>query len=195
VIAYDFWLTSEETADRLEKTEVQMKPNVDLSESLEDYLETILDLETTKKVARTKDIAEKLGFKPGSVTGALKVLGEKGLINYSPYNYITLTPRGKKIAQEVNRRHQAIHYFLHKILQVDTVTAEETACRMEHVIDPESLEKLACLADFIQNCPRMGMEWLQKFTDYCRTHEPDEEECARCLEKLCPKAHNTSKGG
>lgn len=170
-----------------------MKPNIDLSESLEDYLETILDLETTSKVARTKDIADKLGIKPGSVTGALKVLSERGLINYSPYNFITLTTKGKKIAQEIERRHRALHYFLHEILQVDTVTAAETACRMEHVIDPESLEKLACLVDFIQKCPRTGQDWLQKFTEYCRIHEPGKEECDRCLEKLTPSHGNASE--
>jgi Mn-dependent DtxR family transcriptional regulator len=53
-----------------------------LSESLEDYLETILDLEKTNKVARVKDIAEKMGVLRGSVTGALKNLAEKKLINY-----------------------------------------------------------------------------------------------------------------
>jgi len=169
-----------------------MKMNIDLSESLEDYLETILDLETTSNVARAKDIADKLQIKPGSVTGALKVLGEKGLINYSPYNFITLTSDGKKIAQEINRRHQALHYFLHEILQVDSVTAEETACRMKHVIDPQSLGKLSRLVDFIQNCPRMGMDWLEKFTEYCRPNPPGGKDCSRCLKELCSKRNGFS---
>ena len=53
----------------------------DLSESMENYLETILDLEKTNKVARAKDIAEQLELKPGTVSGALKGLKEKDLIN------------------------------------------------------------------------------------------------------------------
>jgi DtxR family Mn-dependent transcriptional regulator len=67
---------------------------VDLSENLEDYLETILELEKTQKVARVKDIAEMRGVLRGSVTGALKSLAEKGLINYEPYSFITLTRKG-----------------------------------------------------------------------------------------------------
>jgi len=55
-----------------------MKKNTVLSESLEDYLEVILELEQDHKVARAKDIAEKMGFQRSSVTGALKSLGEKG---------------------------------------------------------------------------------------------------------------------
>ena len=54
-----------------------MEEDPKLSESLEDYLEVILDLEETHKVARAKDIAEKLGIQRGSVTGALKESGRK----------------------------------------------------------------------------------------------------------------------
>ncbi|NLV24674.1 MAG: metal-dependent transcriptional regulator [Deltaproteobacteria bacterium] len=164
-----------------------MKTNLELSESLENYLEAILDLEKTSKVARTKDIAEKLGIKPGSVTGALRVLGEKGLINYSPYAFITLTPEGKKIALEIRHRHKTLKYFLHDILQVDDVTADATACRMEHAIDGESLKKLISFIDFLQKCPRTGEDWLTHFTEHCRAEGIDIEKCRHCLAELPAK--------
>ena len=78
-----------------------MEKNNKLSESLEDYLEVILDLESERKVARAKDIAEKMKVQRGSVTSALKKLEEKGLINYEPYSFITLTEKGKTIADEI----------------------------------------------------------------------------------------------
>ena len=109
-----------------------MTENDHLSESLEDYLETILDLQTTKTVARSKDIADKMDIKRGSVTGMLKKLAENHLINYEPYGYVTLTPEGKKIAQEVERRHIFLKDFFHRILGVDEETAEKTGCQMEH---------------------------------------------------------------
>ena len=62
-----------------------MTKSLDLSESLEDYLETILQLQTTNTVARSKDIAERLDIKRGSVTGMLKKLAAQELINYEPY--------------------------------------------------------------------------------------------------------------
>ena len=61
-----------------------MPKSLDLSESLEDYLETILELQTTNTVARSKDIAERLDIKRGSVTGMLKKLAAQELINYEP---------------------------------------------------------------------------------------------------------------
>ena len=101
-----------------------------LSESLEDYLETILDLERENKVARAKDIAKKMGVQRGSVTSALKSLEEKGMINYEPYSFITLTDDGKRIAEEINRRHNVLKSLLLNVLKVDEKTAELTACRM-----------------------------------------------------------------
>ena len=82
-----------------------------LSENLEDYLETILELQRENTVARVKDIASKLGILSGSVTSALRTLSARGLINYKPYSFITLTPEGEKIAEEILRRHSVIKDF------------------------------------------------------------------------------------
>ena len=76
-----------------------MKKNDELSESLEDYLEIILQLEQSQKVARAKDIATRMEVQRGSVTSALKNLKEKKLINYEPYSFITLTPKRQKVCQ------------------------------------------------------------------------------------------------
>ena len=82
--------------------------SVSLSESLEDYLEAIFHIESKKQAARAKDIAQRLNVKNSSVTGALHSLSEKGLINYAPYDLITLTPKGKTVANGVVRRHEAL---------------------------------------------------------------------------------------
>ena len=112
-----------------------------LSEALEDYLETILELQETKTVARSKDIAEKLDIKRGSVTGMLKKLAKQDLINYEPYGYVTLTAQGEKIAREVERRHIFLKDFLYRILEVDEETAEKNACQMEHAMDAITFKK------------------------------------------------------
>jgi len=159
-----------------------MKRTPKLSESLEDYLEVILGLEKTQKVARAKDIAERLGVQQGSVTSALKNLEEKNLINYKPYSFITLTPSGKKIAEDITRRHIALKNFLLKILQVDEETADSTACRMEHSIDKNTMERLIAFFDFINTCPRTGRDWLETFKEFCSAERPDQNKCKKCLE-------------
>jgi len=118
-----------------------MTKELDLSESLEDYLETILELQVMNTVARSKDIAEELDIKRGSVTGMLKKLAAQELINYEPYGFVTLTPRGKKIAKEITTRHNVFKHFLFKYVKLDETTADETACRMEHAMDHTAFKK------------------------------------------------------
>ena len=153
-----------------------------LTESMENYLETILALEEDHKVARAKEIADKLKIQRGSVTGGLKTLAEKGLINYEPYSYITLTPEGKKIAKEVARRHAVLRDFLEGILRVDPKAAEENACRMEHAISGAVLERLVCFIDYIHTCPRAGDQWIEAFVEYCRSDSFSERKCETCIQ-------------
>lgn len=169
-----------------------MKIDIQLSESLEDYLEVILNLEQAKKVARAKDIAEKMGVQRGSVTSALKSLKDKNLINYEPYSFITLTPKGKTLAKEINRRHGILRNFLFNVLQVDEETAESTACRMEHAIDSKSLEMLVSFFDYIYECPRTGKDWIQAFLSYCSAGKQDWEKCEQCIEE-CKTRHTECK--
>jgi DtxR family Mn-dependent transcriptional regulator len=138
----------------------------DLSESSQGYLEAILELETAHKVARAKEIADRLGVQRASVTGALKSLEEKGLIDYRPYSYITLTPAGRKIAEEVARRHRVIKEFLLNVLRVAAPVAEATACRLEHAIDPLTLERLACFTEFLRAEADAGSRWPDAFARF-----------------------------
>lgn len=161
-----------------------MAAGSDLSESLEDYLETILYLEKDRKVARAKDIADRMGLQRGTVTSALKSLAERGLINYTPYSFITLTAKGKKIAEEITGRHASIKKFLIKILQIDVQTAEETACRMEHVVDAKTLARLTMLSDFLSTCPRAGVDWLQEFAAFSANRKCGKGECRTCIDAI-----------
>lgn len=124
-----------------------------LSESLEDYLETILGLQTANTVARSKDIAHKMNIKRGSVTGMLKKLASQKLINYEPYGYVTLTTKGTRIAKEIERRHVFLKDFLFRILEVDEETADATACQMEHAMDKKTFTKFKQFVKKIDTCP------------------------------------------
>ena len=160
-----------------------------LSERLEDYLETIMELEKTNKVARSKDIAEKMGVLRGTVTGALKTLADKQLINYDPYSYITLTPKGATIAEEINRRHMAIRTFLKDVLLLDPETAEENACRMEHAMDKDAIARLVQFFDFLHQCPRTGNDWIRNFVTFYSQNKIAETDCPRCMHDCLERFH------
>ena len=107
------------------------------NESSENYLETILILSGKKPVVRSVDIADELGFKKSSVSVAMKNLREKNQIRVTPEGYIYLTDSGLAIAEMIYERHKFLSSWLMK-LGVDPQTATDDACRIEHVISPES---------------------------------------------------------
>lgn len=111
------------------------------NESAENYLETILILSKKKPVVRSVDIAEELGFKKSSVSVAMKNLREKEMITVRPEGYIYLTESGLKVAEMIYERHQLLSAWL-TALGVDEHIAAEDACRIEHVISPESFEAI-----------------------------------------------------
>jgi DtxR family Mn-dependent transcriptional regulator len=119
----------------------------DLSASQEDYLEAILQLERSARVARVSDIASQLKVSRPSVTGALKSLVGRGLVSHARYGHATLTEEGVRIALEVERRHVAIRDFLTDVLDIDEERAEVTACRLEHVLEPEVLAHFVSYAE------------------------------------------------
>lgn len=114
---------------------------MNVNESSENYLETILVLSSRLPVVRSVDIAAELSFKKSSVSVAMKKLRENGHINVSPEGYITLSPSGKEIADKIYERHTLLSCWLER-LGVDPATAAEDACRIEHVISSESFEAI-----------------------------------------------------
>jgi len=162
----------------------EMSENKALSENMEDYLEAILELEQTNKVARAKDIADKLAIQRGSVTGGLKTLGEKGLINYEPYSFVTLTQKGKKLAKEITKRHIVLKVFFMNVLKINPETAELNACRVEHAIDQDVHERLVSFIEFIHSCPRAGDDWLESFQQFCLKNSKNSEKCEKCIQEL-----------
>lgn len=134
-----------------------------LTGSLEDYLEAILLLVRQGQVARVRDIAKRLGVGMPSVTAALKTLTKRGLVNYDPYQVVTLTDRGRQAAEGVRGRHQVLRRFLTEVLALDEPAAEANACRIEHAVDDRALGRLSEFVEFVQRCRRDGNDWLAPF--------------------------------
>ena len=112
-----------------------------IHESAENYLETILMLSKKLPVVRSVDIANELDFKKSSVSIAMKNLREGGKITVTQAGYIYLTDSGREIAEMIYERHQWLTNWLIG-LGVDSNIAAEDACKMEHVISKESFEAL-----------------------------------------------------
>jgi DtxR family Mn-dependent transcriptional regulator len=142
--------------------------NTKLSASLEDYLEVIFNLSGKSKVARSKDIAELLDVSRASVTGALRLLSKKGLANYKPYGYVTLTESGQTAAAEVARKHQILKSFFVGVLGIQQDTAQKAACKAEHALGPAIIQRLLSFIDFVNQSGKDGYDVLAEFERFCQ---------------------------
>jgi len=140
-----------------------------LSASLEDYLEAIYNLSQAGKVARSKDIAQNLDVARASVTGALKLLNSKGLIDYQPYGFINLTEKGVQKAQSVVSRHTILETFFVNVLGVEKQVAEQAACKAEHTLGQTVISRLLDFTEFSTNYSKTGTDIIADFQKYCRS--------------------------
>lgn len=115
---------------------------IEISASLEDYLEAIFLLHRKGTQVRVTDIAAALKVSKPSVNRAVGTLKEAGLLEHEFYGTITLTPAGETRAAQVLRRHRLIRHFLKNTLGVPAEIAEEDACRMEHVVSAQTIQHL-----------------------------------------------------
>jgi DtxR family Mn-dependent transcriptional regulator len=116
-----------------------------LSPSLEDYLEAAFWATATHGAARARDIAKAMQVRASSVTGALQALARNQYINYTPYEAITLTAEGFDAALEVVRKHKILKDFFTGILGLDEARSEDIACKIEHSIPFDVVNRIARL--------------------------------------------------
>ena len=117
-----------------------------IQESGENYLETILMLKERNGYVRAVDIANELNFSKPSVSKAMSVLKEAGHVKVDGLNQILLTDTGQEIAEKIYERHLILTEYLTS-LGVDEEIAVKDACRIEHVISPESFDKIKELVE------------------------------------------------
>lgn len=134
--------------------------SADLSTHMQDYLEAIYQMQLEHRVARVRDIAQRLKVKMPSVSGALKALKARELVNHESYGYITLTPEGEHLARQVYQRHQAIVGFLQRIMMIEPERAEDEACGLEHALSAQALQRLVALTEFLQGDEKIREQWL-----------------------------------
>lgn len=145
-----------------------------LSESMEMYLKAIHLIEQRKRAARVTDIAHELGVIPSSVSAALRALSKLGLVNYAPYDIVTLTPQGLEVAEQIMRKYDALRDFFVKVLGVEESTAESEACQMEHRISEAIFSRLLSFVDYYEQCPYERIRWDERVGYSCSRNE------ARC---------------
>jgi len=153
-----------------------------LSPILGDYLEVILRFQQEKNFARVKDISETMEVGKSAVTAALKSLSDKGLVNYQPYEPVTLSAEGRRMAEQILLRRRIIQDFLEKVLGVEEGCAVSSACKMEHNVDKEVLDRFVCFLAFIFNVERKGKSWREEFEQFIKKGTSGQS-CQQCIDE------------
>ena len=114
---------------------------MNVNESAENYLETILILSKRKGAVRSIDIANELQFSKPSVSVAMKKLRENGYIEMDSEGFITLLPPGEEVARRISERHELLTEFFVR-LGVSREVAAADACKIEHDLSEETFQKI-----------------------------------------------------
>jgi DtxR family Mn-dependent transcriptional regulator len=141
--------------------------------SMEDYLEAAIMLKEKGERVTVTALSESIGVKKPSVDWALKKLSDAGLVIHERYGDVELTPEGTQIAEEVYRRHKALFSFLTDILKVNAETAVQDACRMEHYLSRESINRLEKFIGFVLDCHPGLSDWEDIFNRYIKHGKED----------------------
>lgn len=111
-----------------------------MHESGENYLETILILKERNGSVRSVDVAAELGYTKASISRAMSILREKGYVTTADNGELEFTELGRQTAEAIYERHRYLTRFLEMALGIDNETASCDACRIEHIISPETFE-------------------------------------------------------
>ena len=111
-----------------------------MHESGEDYIETIYLLKKRKGHVRAVDVAQELHFSRPSVSRAIGILRDSGLLLMNNDGSLELTEEGTQLAEEIYEKHTTLTRFLRAVTDVDPSIAENDACLIEHIISPSTFE-------------------------------------------------------
>lgn len=146
-----------------------------LTESMEDYLEAIAELIAVDGHAHTKEIAMKLKVKMPSVTSALRQLEQMGYIIYNTHYPVQLTEEGKRISDGILHRHSVLKTFFSGILGLPEEKASETACRLEHAVDDDTISRFMIFSEAIESRQdaRQIQVYLTEAMQFLKQEDPE----------------------
>ena len=127
------------------------------------YLMSIQELIDEQGYARVSDVARHLGITPGSASIMLKSLKEKGYLEEDHNRFLRLSTSGHRLAQAVHSNRTILNAFLKDVLHIDAEQAEIDACKIEHLISPETGERLLCFLQFLLSGEPRAKAYLEMF--------------------------------
>ena len=127
-----------------------------MTDSTEEYLEALYYLSRENEPVTTSAISNRLNIAPASVTEMMHKLAKKRYVNYSPYQGVTLTPKGYRSAEKMTRKHRLLERFLHDVLKIAKENVHKEACEMEHALSDDTARAMCQFLNSPYVCPDDG---------------------------------------
>lgn len=112
------------------------------SRAVEDYVKHIYKLSQIGNKATTKALAQRMGLGQGTVSGMIKQLAQRGLVEHEPYYGVKLTDAGRTLAMRMIRRHRLLELFLVRTLGAGWDEVDEDAERLEHAVSDRLVDRI-----------------------------------------------------
>ncbi len=158
----------------------------------EDYLETMYLMEKRNQDIRITDLAKALGVKKPTVVSVIDNLKKEGFVTHEKYGNVFLTKQGRKYAIEIYNKHSILYNFLKNILNLPIDISKSDACKMEHYISNDSIDKILKLSEFIAYIKSNDKEFGSFFDRYLHNND-------MCLDEIidgkdCVDMNSINKG-
>ncbi len=127
-----------------------------MSASTEEYLEALYYLSREREPVSTSALSRRLKIAPASVTEMMQKLAKMGYVNYSPYQGVTLTPKGYRSAEKMTRKHRLLERFLYDVLKIKKDSVHQEACEMEHALSDGTARAMCQYLNSPYICPDDG---------------------------------------
>lgn len=145
-----------------------------LSRSAEDCLEAIFLEAQDHTPVRVKQIGDRLGVAPASVTQAVKTLALRGLVSSQRYGAIELTEEGYRLGKQISSSHHTLGMFFEEILGLEHEEADRAACIAEHSLSPDIIARLSHLVQWITTTQKTAGTPLAEFRQYMSLTQSDQ---------------------
>jgi len=133
-----------------------------VSHSAAHYLLAIRDLNAEWGYARVSDVAEKLAITKGSASQSIKALRSRGWVEEDDHRMLHLSEEGAKLADSIAEQAGVLESFFHDVLGLDETLARVDACKIEHLLSPQTIDRLRRVREFLETHEAIQRD-LRKF--------------------------------
>lgn len=153
--------------------------NNEVTHSMAHYLMAIQELHKRQGYARVTDVARELEITPGSASVSIKHLKQKNWVDEDHNRFIRLSPEGERIAHEIHVNNRLLVQFLTEVLGLGEAQANIDACKIEHLVSPETRKKMMAFMTFIHTKEKVVKDFLHEWR-HSQFECPGPQDCPVC---------------